>query len=267
MDSAAATLAAHEMPEQGRILVIDDDDAIRAAMRIVLGTEGFEVIEAENGQVGVRMAAEQHPDLIVTDWEMPFLDGRETIRRLRAARETQTIPIVMLTARSRPEDRISALDSGAQDFIVKPFERAELIARVRQQLRWRRLLSPQVQPAAEAPAAVEVEQSSSVENAMKRGDYRAALDAAVAAAEGAEENGEFTNAGGFYREASAAAAQMDNPDLANKLLRLAGKMYLCWAESAKADGKAIEDAYSLAARMFMAAGNLKLARHVVERND
>jgi DNA-binding response OmpR family regulator len=265
-------IGAQAMPDRGRILIVDDDPTLRALVRVALGGAGFEVLEAENGADGVRLGAESDPDLIITDWEMPVMDGYDTIRALRSDAATATKPILMLTTRSQTEDIVAALDAGAQDFIIKPFRKDELIARIEQQLRWRQLLRSDV-PAPDPVAAVveaiappaEAEAKRPVQEAMDRGDLRGALDFAVADAERAESEGDFMRAAGLYRGGSSAARRMNNPDLANKLLRLAGKMYLSWAETAHADGTAIEEAYGLAARMFMAAGNLKVARRLVER--
>jgi DNA-binding response OmpR family regulator len=269
-------IGAQAMPDRGRILIVDDDPTLRALVRVALGGAGFEVLEAENGADGVRLGAESDPDLIITDWEMPVMDGYDTIRALRSDAATATKPILMLTTRSQTEDIVAALDAGAQDFIIKPFRKDELIARIEQQLRWRQLLRSDV-PAPDPVAAVEAvvaetiaapveaEAKRPVQEAMDRGDVRGALDLAVAEAERAESERDFMRAAGLYRGGSSAARRMNNPDLANKLLRLAGKMYLSWAETARADGTAIEEAYGLAARMFMAAGNLKVARRLVER--
>ncbi len=262
-----ATLSATAMPERGRILVIDDDPSIRATIRVILEQEGFQVAEAENGEIGIRCANTEVPDLIITDWEMPVLDGRTTIERLRENQQTRTVPIVMLTVRSRSDDRVAALEAGAQDFIGKPFERRELVACVKQQLRWRRLLSSAVEPELEDGLPAEL---SALEAAKSGGDPRAILAAAVAGAERAEELGSFKTAAECYRQGADAATAMGNPDLANKLLRLAGKMYLCLAESSPAEAEQaerIEDAYALAARMFMAAGNLRLAKQTIERAE
>lgn len=264
-------IAAYAMPDRGRILVIDDDAALRAAVRIVLGDVGFDVLEAENGADGVALAAASKPDLVITDWEMPVMDGYETIRRIRSEGATATLPVVMLTSRSHSNDIVRALAAGAQDFVIKPFKREEFLARIEQQLRWRRLLASDVaagsndgQPALADDAADAPRDTRPVQAALERGDFAGALELAIAEAERAEAGRDFQSAAGLYRGGSSAASRMGNPDLANKLLRLAGKMYLLWAESAQEDGKAIEDAYALAARMFMAAGNLKMARTAIE---
>ena len=130
-----------ESTDTGRILIVDDDDGVRTLVRRVLEHEGFAVIEAPNGLVGHARALEFRPDLIIIDWMMPELDGHDAAIRLKADPFTAAIPIVMLTSRSKAEDKIAALAAGVQDFLTKPFEPAPLTASVRQQLRWRTLLA------------------------------------------------------------------------------------------------------------------------------
>jgi CheY-like chemotaxis protein len=268
VSEATRELAASEMPSRGTILIIDDDPAVCYLVRTLLCKVGFSVLEAENGAVGTQIAAEQQPDLVITDWEMPVQGGRETIERLRSDARTSTVPIVVLTMRSESVCIVQALEAGAQDFITKPLQREEFVARLEQQLRWRRLLASDVVPGtalADPAPDRRAPARRPVQEAMDRGDPHAALDLAVAGAEQAERDKKYLEAAGLYRGGAAAAAQMGNPDLGNKLLRLAGKMYMLLAESARSDGTLIEDAYTLAARMFMAAGNLTLARHAIDQ--
>jgi two-component system response regulator MprA len=114
------------------ILVIEDDDAISDLLRRGLTYEGYKVWVAQDGTSGLRMARDNPPDLVVLDLMLPGLDGLEVCRRLRAADDT---PILVLTARGTVQDRISGLDSGADDYMVKPFSIDELLARVRALLR------------------------------------------------------------------------------------------------------------------------------------
>ena len=114
------------------ILVADDDDKITAMLRRTLSYEGYGVLTAADGKEALAQAQAHHPDVVVLDWMMPGLDGIEVARRLRAA---EGMPILMLTARDAIDDRVEGLDSGADDYLVKPFAPAELLARLRSLLR------------------------------------------------------------------------------------------------------------------------------------
>lgn len=114
------------------ILVIEDDDAICDLLRRGLTYEGYKVSVARDGTLGLRLARDSPPDLVVLDLMLPGLDGLEVCRRLRAGGD---VPILVLTARGTVQDRIEGLDSGADDYMVKPFSIDELLARVRALLR------------------------------------------------------------------------------------------------------------------------------------
>ena len=114
------------------ILIADDDHKITDMLRRTLTYEGYNVVTASDGQEALDQAQAHRPDLVVLDWMMPKLDGLEVARRLRAADNT---PILMLTARDAIEDRVEGLDVGADDYLVKPFAPAELLARIRSLLR------------------------------------------------------------------------------------------------------------------------------------
>lgn len=114
------------------ILVIEDDEAISDLLRRGLTYEGYKVSVAQDGHSGLVMARDAPPDLVVLDLMLPGIDGLEVCRRLRAADD---IPILVLTARGTVSDRIAGLDSGADDYMVKPFSIDELLARVRALLR------------------------------------------------------------------------------------------------------------------------------------
>ena len=115
-----------------RILVVDDDPMVATTVQRVLRPEGYEVDVALGGQEALERARAHQPDLVVLDLMMPGIDGLEVCRQLRA---TGTLPILMLTARSGTADRVRGLDTGADDYLVKPFAYAELLARVRALLR------------------------------------------------------------------------------------------------------------------------------------
>jgi two-component system, OmpR family, response regulator MprA len=118
----------------GRVLVVEDDAEIADVLRRSLRQEGYEVRTSADGVDALDVAAGFIPDLVVLDLGLPRLDGIEVCRRLRADGD---VPILMLTARAQTEDRVGGLDSGADDYLVKPFERTELLARIRALLRRR----------------------------------------------------------------------------------------------------------------------------------
>ncbi|MEN6410509.1 MAG: response regulator transcription factor [Anaerolineaceae bacterium] len=111
-----------------RILIIEDDEGILKLLRRSLSYEGYEVETALDGKTGLNLAHDQHPDLIILDWMLPGMDGLEVCRRLRS---TSSVPILMLTAKDTTQDRVQGLDAGADDYLIKPFELEELLARVR----------------------------------------------------------------------------------------------------------------------------------------
>ena len=121
-------------PVGGRVLVVEDDADIADVLRRSLRNEGYEVRTSADGTEALDAAAGFVPDLVVLDLGLPGLDGLEVCRRLRTDGD---VPILMLTARAETEDRVTGLDSGADDYLVKPFERKELLARIRALLRRR----------------------------------------------------------------------------------------------------------------------------------
>ncbi|MBI5105372.1 MAG: response regulator transcription factor [Solirubrobacterales bacterium] len=117
-----------------RVLIVEDDEEIAQVLQRSLRLEGYETRIAADGEAALGAAADYVPDLVVLDLGLPKLDGIEVARRLRAADD---VPILMLTARDALEARVEGLDSGADDYLVKPFERQELLARLRALLRRR----------------------------------------------------------------------------------------------------------------------------------
>jgi len=115
-----------------RILIIEDDEEILRVLKRVLTYEGYIVDTALTGKAGLTLAGEQRPDLVVLDWMLPKMDGLEVCRRLQ---KLGNQPIVMLTAKDTTQDRVEGLDAGADDYVVKPFEIDELLARIRALLR------------------------------------------------------------------------------------------------------------------------------------
>ena len=123
-----------ERYSSGRVLIVEDDEAIADVLRRTLRQEGHEVRSSVDGVDALRAAEEFIPDLVILDLGLPGLDGVEVCRRLR---DESDVPILILTARSDLGDRIEGLDSGADDYLVKPFERQELLARMRALMRRR----------------------------------------------------------------------------------------------------------------------------------
>lgn len=124
-----------------RILIIEDDEAILTFLRRGLAYDGYQVDTAIDGQTGLLQARDNPPDLVVLDWMLPGLDGLEVCRRLR---QGGPMPILMLTARETVNDRVQGLDAGADDYMVKPFNLDELLARIRALLRRTRPARPKV---------------------------------------------------------------------------------------------------------------------------
>ncbi len=116
-----------------RILIIEDELPMRTALQDVLAAEGYRVLSAADGEMGLHRAIEEKPDLILLDIMMPKLDGYAVCAELR--RLSNPVPILMLTAKGQVEDRVTGLDAGADDYLVKPFSTEELLARVRALLR------------------------------------------------------------------------------------------------------------------------------------
>jgi len=125
------------------ILIVEDEDALVTLLRYNLEAEGFLVSVANDGEEALIMVDEHLPDLILLDWMMPLLSGIEVCRAVRADKKSANVPIIMLTARGEESDRIRGLETGADDYLVKPFSPKELIARVHAVLR-------RVRPAAAA---------------------------------------------------------------------------------------------------------------------
>jgi two-component system, OmpR family, response regulator MprA len=114
------------------ILLIEDDEAIVRMLRRGLAYEGYQVETALDGETGLALARDHHPDLVILDLMLPGMDGLEVCQRLRGG---SNVPILMLTAKDTIQDRVQGLDAGADDYLVKPFELDELLARVRALLR------------------------------------------------------------------------------------------------------------------------------------
>jgi two-component system phosphate regulon response regulator PhoB len=117
------------------ILIVEDEQAIREMIAFGLRRAGFDVAQAEDSRGARALIADQRPDLIVLDWMLPEMSGLELVRLLKKDEVTSDIPVIMLTARGEEEDRVRGLDSGADDYVTKPFSARELHARIRALLR------------------------------------------------------------------------------------------------------------------------------------
>jgi two-component system, OmpR family, phosphate regulon response regulator PhoB len=120
---------------QPTVLLVEDEPSQREVLSYNLESEGFRVLQAENGEEALMIIGEGAPDLILLDWMLPNVSGIEVCRRLKLRPETRGVPIIMLSARSEEVDRVRGLETGADDYIIKPYSVIELVARVRAALR------------------------------------------------------------------------------------------------------------------------------------
>jgi DNA-binding response OmpR family regulator len=265
--AAAISEATSESPR--KILIVDPDAAFRKSVRAVLHVAGYAVAEAADGPSAIEQTRAEQPDLVLLAWLLEGINGRDAARQIKADPATRHIPILMVTVCSSIEDKVEALDAGVQDFVTKPFDFRELLARIEQQVRWRKLLDHDVEGAASVAVAPKaMAESTGPELAhltalLGAKNYDAALKESMAAAEFSEGRGEFEGAAQAYVLASQAADGARRPELANKLQRLAGTMYLRLAENAR-DTEKIQLGYTMSARMFLMAGNLVLAQQAAQ---
>jgi len=117
------------------ILVVEDEAALVELLRYNLEREGFEVVATPSGEEALMIVEEQRIDLVLLDWMLPHMSGIEVCRQLRRKSETRNLPVIMLTARGEQADRVRGLDTGADDYVTKPFAPEELVARVRAVMR------------------------------------------------------------------------------------------------------------------------------------
>jgi two-component system, OmpR family, phosphate regulon response regulator PhoB len=122
-------------PRKPLILIAEDEAPLMTLLRYNVEKEGYRAVEACDGELALMLAEEEVPDLVLLDWMLPKVSGIEVCRRLRSRAETRNVPIIMLTARGEEADRIRGLDTGADDYITKPFSMTELLARTRAVLR------------------------------------------------------------------------------------------------------------------------------------
>lgn len=121
--------------QQPCVLVVEDEGAQREVLKYNLEAEGFDVVLAENGDEAMLLFEEEQPDLVLLDWMLPNVSGLEVCRRIKADPGKRAVPIIMLSARSEEVDRVRGLETGADDYVVKPYSIVELMARLRTQLR------------------------------------------------------------------------------------------------------------------------------------
>ncbi|MGE0715088.1 MAG: response regulator [Alphaproteobacteria bacterium] len=137
-----------------RILVVDDENQIRRFLRVALEAHGFAVTEAIRGRDGIAKCATEPPDVVILDLGLPDMDGTEVVARIR---EWSKVPILILSVRQAEAEKVAALDAGADDYVVKPFGIAELLARIRALLRGRRGEGPTAEPAEHVVGALRVD--------------------------------------------------------------------------------------------------------------
>lgn len=119
------------MAGKKKVLVIEDEPHIIKLVSFILSSKGYEVTGAANGPAGIKKAGEEKPDLIILDVMMPKMDGFEAARIIKSNPSTKSIPILMLSSKAQFEDKMKGIDSGAMDYITKPFERQELLDKVK----------------------------------------------------------------------------------------------------------------------------------------
>jgi len=127
------------IPTKPKILCVDDDASILKTFEILLVPNGYEVFKAQNGQEALEKLKEERIDLVLMDVKMPNLDGVEACRRIKTDERTRNIPVVLITTLSAKGDRIKGIEAGAEDFISKPFDVAEVLARVKRLLKTKSL--------------------------------------------------------------------------------------------------------------------------------
>ncbi len=122
-------------PSKGRVLVVEDEPSQMEILSYNLSADGYDVAKAFSGEEGLLILEEQEVDLVLLDWMLPETSGLEVCRQIKRGKATKSIPVIMLTARGEEDDKIRGLDTGADDYVVKPYSVKELLARVRASLR------------------------------------------------------------------------------------------------------------------------------------
>ena len=127
------------------IVLAEDDPVTRRLLCRILARENFRVVAVEDGRLACEAVRAEHPDLVLLDWAMPIMDGPAALEILKADVATRSIPIMMLTSHGDTDEKVLALTAGVQDYITKPVDPRELIARITQQLTWRKLVASDVE--------------------------------------------------------------------------------------------------------------------------
>ncbi len=153
------------MSAERTVVIADDDAATRMLLRRILRSQAYDVVEASDGRSACEAVRRVRPEVVILDWSMPDIDGLAALRELKADAATRAIPVVMLTTHAEVDERVLAIEEGAQDFLIKPCDPRELVARVEQQLRWRALVAVESADRAREVAARELD--SMRETAMR----------------------------------------------------------------------------------------------------
>jgi len=144
-------------PPLPTIIVADDDQVTRLMLRHILSRQNYRVIEVENGLLACEAARRLHPDIILLDWSMPLMDGLAALKVLKSDASTRSIPVIMLTSQAEMAERVLALEAGAQDFLTKPCDPRELVARTNQHRHWRDLVAEDISAGAALTLSKETE--------------------------------------------------------------------------------------------------------------
>lgn len=259
IESAAATDAL-ERESRGTILVVDEHTARRALLVTGLQKSGFTTIDAPHGLAAFDAIGSRFPDLVLMNFPLANGSSGETAKLLRRRPDGVRVSVVMLVDASDASVRVAAMEAGADECISKPFDMRDLVARVANVLRWRELMANA--PVSNGSVQSKTTRASRNESLAlyesRHGNHDAALELFVTEAQSCEASQGFEAAARAYRGAAAVAREMRDDDLANKFTRLAGKMYLTFAETTSS-ARRIENAYVAAAKCFLEAGNMQLA--------
>ena len=259
IESASATDAL-ERDSRGTVLVVHENSDLRAILVKGLQKSGFTTLDAPDGLEAFDAIGGRPPDLVLMDFSLSDGRSRETAELLRRRPDRAPVSIVMLIDANDAGLRVAAMEAGADECISKPFDMRDLVTRVANVLRWRELLAHA--PEHDTPVIAKKARTSRNESLAlyesRHGNHAAALEIFVSEAHALEASQQFAAAARAYRGASLVAREMRDEDLANKFMRLTGKMYLTFAETTSSARK-IESAYVAAAKCFLEAGNMQLA--------
>ena len=259
IESASATDAL-ERDSRGTVLIVHENSDLRALLVKGLQKSGFTTLDAPDGLAAFDAIGGRAPDLVLMNFSLADGRSRETAELLRRRPDHTPVSIVMLVDANDAGLRVAAMEAGADECISKPFDMRDLVTRVANVLRWRELLAhaPEQDAAVIAKKAPTSRNESLALYESRHGNHAAALEIFVSEAHTCEASQHFAAAARAYRGASLVAREMRDEDLANKFMRLTGKMYLTFAETTSSARK-IESAYVAAAKCFLEAGNMQLA--------